>query len=1146
MATNDAYASNLASLPTGTLTFLFSDVEKSTRLWENYPIQMRAVMARHDELIESSVAYYLGQVVRPRGEGDSRFAVFQRATDAVLAANDIQQQIYMENWEIPERIRIRIALHTGEVELREGDYYGPAVNRCARLRSLAHGGQTLLTQVTFGLVSECLPQEIGLRDLGVYTLKDLKHPERVYQLINPGLPANFPSLRTSQRFIENLPISLTSFVGREKEIAEVKQLLETKRLLTISGLGGAGKTRLVVQVALESLEQYDSGGWFIDLAPLSDATLVPHEILNTLGIREEPGRSPSDMLAQFFQNKSALMILDNCEQVLQGVAQLVKALIGRTTGLKILATSREPLGVAGETVWCIPSLSAPSAGDELHVEKLIQYEAVQLFVERALDARPHFALTNQNMHSVAQICARLDGIPLAIELAAARMKVLSVADIAARLDHRLQFLVSYQNIVPRQKTLRNLIDWSYELLPKNEQSLLRRLSVFTGGWRLEAAEEVCSGENIGSFEVLDLLSHLVDKSLVIADISDSTERYHMLETIRQYAHEHLEESGESSSIAFKHAFYFTKTVERSYEEIWGKNQGYWIEYLEAEHDNLRTAMEWMSQEEDAHEMLLCLAGSLWRFWWVRGYITEGRARLEAALRLNPYAQQALRANGLRGAGKLALQQGDYIQAAAMSQESLDLFREIGDKWGIARQLEVLGEVAYYQGDYSQAVELHNESLSIRKAILDKEGIAASLQHLGMIARDHGDSQHAKELFEQSLELFRELEDKIFTAQILNNLGIVEHSLCEYDHATMLFEEAVSLYRELKDNFGVSDVLQNLGNVAKDRGELKQAKSICEECLQLKQTLGDKRGIAHAKATLGEIAIFQGQYKLASELVEQSLANFQELGVKRGVMFCLGLQAFVVYYRGDYELATSLAEECLMISREISAPRAVAYCTEVLGLVAFARNRFKEAVDLLNEAIIIFDEIGDRRNVAIALINLARTAYRLGKFKNARNYIDQSLAVSQQLETEWTHGLALEILGLLQRKQGDHDQALHLFQESLEISVIQDNRQGIANCFGAIAGLAIIANQPVEGMNLFAAAQMIREEIGARMGEGDQEEYNEYLNLARQQLDDEQIQKAWSHGSSLTLEQAIEFAERISLSHLSNNGKVLHEVKNNPN
>ncbi len=1128
MATKNTHAYNIASLPTGTLTFLLSDVESSTRLWEVYPNQMKTVMARHDELIESSVVSYQGFVVRPRGEGDSRFAVFQRATDAVLAANEIQQLIYQENWGIPERIRIRIALHTGEAELREGDYYGSAVNRCARLRSLAHGGQILLTQVTFGLVNEGLSPEMGLRDLGVYTLKDLKHPERIYQLVTPGLPSDFPSLRTSHHTIENLPVALTTFVGREKEIAEVKQLLEAKRLMTISGPGGAGKTRLAIQVALESLEDYDSGGWFIDLAPLSDTNLVPHYILNSLGLREEHSHTPSDNLVQFFEDKSALLILDNCEQVSQGAAQLSQALIGRTMGLKILATSREPLGVAGETVWCIPSLSTPKAEEELSIEKLMQYGAVRLFVERANEVKPHFAITDQNMHSVAQICAALDGIPLAIELATARMKVLSVADIEARLDHRMQFLVSNQHVIPRQKTLQNLIDWSYELLPQNEGALLRRLSVFSGGWTLEAAEEVCSGDGLEAFSILDLLSHLVDKSLVIAEISDSSQRYRLLETIRQYAQERLEENRETSAFIAKHAAYFTKMAEQSYLEIWGKNQSYWIEKLEAEHDNLRAAMEWMSQEEDTQENVLRLAGSLWRFWWVRGYISEGRARLEAAIRSNPNASQDLRANGLRGAGKLALQQGDYDQALTMSQESLELFRQLGDNWGIARQLEVLGEVAYYQGDYSQAVELYEESLSIRTKIMDKEGIAVSLQHLGMVARDHGDLPNARQLFEESLNLFRELEDKIFTAQTLNNLGIVEHSMCEYEQATLLFEEAVSLYRELNDKFGVSDVLQNLGNVAKDRGEFKQAKSLCEECLSLKRALGDKRGIAHAQATQGEVAIFQGRYNLASKLAEQSLAIFQQLGVKRGVMFCTGLLAFAAHFKGDYELATSLAKEGLKISRQINAPRAEAYCIEVLGFVAFARNNLQQAAELLNKAIKIFEKIGDRRNVAITWINLARTAYRQGNLESAKEYIDESLKVSRELRTGWTDGMALEILGLLQRKEGNFEQAQKLFQESLEISIVQDNLQGIANCFGAIAGIAIIANQPVEGMTLFAAAHLIREEIGAGMGRGDQDEYDEYLNLTREMLSDEQIEEAWSYGYSISLEKAIEVAKTISL------------------
>ena len=1120
---DNTYAKTPAPLPTGTLTFLFSDIESSTRLWESYPDQMNAVIARHDDLIETSVAHHQGVVVRPRGEGDSRFAVFQRATDAVVVANDLQQLFWQEDWGIPERMRVRIALHTGEVELREGDYYGSAVNRCARLRNLAHGGQTLLTQVTYDLVNEFLPLNVGLRDLGEHILKDLKRPERVYQLITPGVPSDFPALRTSPRSIKNLPLSLTSFIGREKEIEEVNQLLNDRRLLTISGPGGAGKTRLALQVALESLDQYAEGGWFIDLASLSDPALVPQYIMNALGIYEENCCNPVETLTFFSQYKSALFILDNCEHLLQAVAQLAHILIAKTSSLKILATSREPLGVVGETVWTIPSLSTPKAEEELSIEKLMQYEAVRLFIERAMAVKPNFALTGQNWNSVAQICARLDGIPLAIELAAARTRVLSAGDIAARLDNRLQFLISHQNLVPRQRTLRNLIDWSYDLLPQNERNLLRRLSVFAGGWQLEAAEQVCSGKGIDSFEVLDLLAHLVDKSLVIAEISDKAERYRLLETIRHYAQERLAERNEAEHYALKHAQYFTKIAEQSYEEIWGKNQGYWLERLETEHANLRTALEWLSNNRDTDNFYLRMAGSLWRFWRTRGHISEGRTHLEAALKKNTNASDHLRANGLRGAGKLALQQGDYVQALATTQESLALFKKLGDKLGVSRQLDVLGEISYFQGDYSRAVELHRESLAIKHEISDKEGIAVSLQQLGVIARDRGEYPQAKELFEESLILFRELEDKLFIAQTLDNLGRVEHSLCEYERAILLLEESVSIYRELNDKVGISNGLQDLGNVAKDQGEFMQAKSIYDECLKLKQEIGDKRGIAQAQNTLAEVAFYQGKYTIVAELAEQSLRLFKGLGVKRGIVFSLGLLAYTAQYRGDLEGAISFAEQCLNLSKEINAPRAVGYCNEVLGLAAFARNHLSEARDSFYKAIDIFEKLGDRRNLASAWIHQARTAYRQGEFESAGKFIDKSLEVSRQLNVQWTLGLALEIMGLLQRSQGNYDGALARFQESLKISVNQDNRQGIANCLGAIAGLAALANRSFDAAYLFAASQKTREEIGARMGEGDQAEYTEYLTLMRQQLDDEVFNRAWTYGCSMPIDQAVEIA-----------------------
>jgi len=1121
------------NLPTGTLTFLLTDIESSTQLWESYPDSMKAVLARHDELIESSVESHHGQVVKPRGEGDSRFAVFQLATDAVLAAMDIQQLIWGEGWRIPEPIRVRIALHTGEAELRENDYYGPTINRCARLRNLAHGGQILLSQVTYGLVNEFLSLNGNLRELGEYKLKDIKRPERIYQVTPPGVPANFQPLKTSQRSIHNLPASLTSFIGRKNEIKELKRLLSKKRIITIAGVGGAGKTRLAQQVASESLEDYSFGGWFIDLAPLSDPSLVPQYIMNSIGIHEDTRSTPVEVLIFFFQGKSALLILDNCEHVLAGVVQMAQAIIGELPDLKILATSREPLGLVGETVWWIPQLSTPPMGENISLVRLLLFESVRLFVERAVTANPGFTLNQQNSDSVAQICARLDGIPLAIELAAARARVLSAVDIAARLDNRFQFLTSNQNVNPRQKTLRNLIDWSHELLPKSEQALLRRLAVFSGGWTLEAAEKVCYCENINSIEILDLLSHLVDKSLVIAEITEDSERYNLLETIRQYAQERLAESKETDIYLFRHAEYFTNLVEQAYVDMWGRDQAEWFEKLEADFDNLRSAMEWMAGNQQTNEMYLRMSGSMWRFWRIRGHISEGRTRLEDALKKNPYAAKDLIANALRGASKLALQQGDYTQAAVLAQDSLEKFRNLNDKLGVARQLDVLGEVSYYQGLYTQAVELHTESLALKYEINDKEGIAVSLRQLGVIARDRGDYRYARELFEESLKLFRELEDKIFIAQTLNNYGLVEHSLCNYEIASALFEEAVSIYRQLNDRVGISNTLQNLGNLAKDQGELIKALSIYDECLKLKQALGDKRGITQAQTTRAEVVFYQGKYNVCVQIVEQSLNLFQELGVKRGIVFSLGLLAYCAQYQGNLEKAISLAEQCLKISIELNAPRPMAYCKEVLGLVAYSKNNLGEARELLDEAIQIFDKYGDRRNVASAKINLARTAYREEDMVNGIKLLEDCLEIAQELNLRWVRGLALEILGLFERNQGNLERALELFQESLRISINQDNRQGIVNSLGAIAGLAALANHPAEAVKLFAVSQKERDEIGAKMGEGDLREYNKFLSMAHQNLDEEQYQTFWSQGYNLTTEQALEVA---TLNFFTNFGK----------
>jgi len=1125
----DKQANSAGSLPTGTLTFLLTDLEGSTQLWESHHDKFKLVLARHDVIIETTVAQHGGLIVKPRGEGDSRFAVFVRPTSALLAADQIQQTLAQEIWNIPDPVRVRIALHSGEADLRDSDYYGPTVNRCARLRSVGHGGQTLVTQATYSLVYESLPEELSFRYLGKHKLKDIKQPERIYQLISPGLPADFPPLRTQNNLIQNMPVNLTSFIGREKEIEDLTYLLNKQRLLTISGPGGAGKTRLALQASSVSMNHFLDGGWFIDLSLISNPSLVIQFVMKTLGIQEDGYCSPMERLLYFFQDKSILLILDNCEHVLPGVTPLTQTLLGGTTSLTILATSREPLGVAGETVWNITPLSTPKIGTEFSIETLLQYEAVVLFVERAKAARSDFLLTNNNAQAIAQVCARLDGIPLALELAAARTRVLSAADIAERLDYQFNLLVSSQNVPARQRTLRNLIDWSYDLLPENERALFRRLSIFAGGWTLKAAEAVCAGDNLESFEVLDLLVHLVDKSLVITDTLEGVNRFRLLETIRQYARERLIESQEENLFARTHAAYFTELAERSSSEMWGRNQGSWLKRLEAENDNLRAALEWMESTAEAHEMMLRMTSGLWRFWRIRGHYQEGRAHLEFALAHNLNAPKNLRAEGLRGAAKLALQLGEYGQATAMTKESLTLFRELENNKGIGRALDVLGEIAYYHGDYSQAVALYTESHAIRTEIGDKEGIADSLRQLGVIARDRGDLQRATELLEQSLILCRELEDKILIAKTLNNLGLVKQQLCFYDCASEYFEEAVLLYRELNDRLGISNTLQNLGSAAKDQGELKQAGTIYEECLKLRQAIGDKRGIAQTLADMAEVGFYQGKYVNTAELADQSLKLFQDLGVKRGIIFTLGLLAYTAQFRGDFERASDLAKECFRLASELKAPRAMAYCKEVLGLIAYARGNFREAGELIQEAIDIFVKVGDRRNVASAKVNLARTAYRLGEPERARNLINESLAFSRELNIRWNLSLGLEILGLLERSQNKDNAALLLFQESLKLSYEQDNLQGIVNCLGAIAGIAAVSHEAFVSATLFAAAQKIRGEIMAGMGSGDQAEYDSYLALARQQLTDEEFKTAQTHGISLTIEQAVELSSRLLLS-----------------
>ena len=515
----------MSALPDGTVTFLLTDVEGSTALWERSSEAMQAALARHDAIMADVVGRHNGIVVKSRGEGDSIFAVFGLARDAVAAAAELQRTLQTEPWPTETQLRVRMALHTGEAELRDGDYFGSVVNRAARLRAVAYGGQILLSQATEQLVQDHLAADLGLYDLGEHRLRNLERPERIFQLTAPDLPRESRPLLTLDTLPNNLPTQLTSFVGREREIAEVRALLSTVRLLTLVGSGGAGKTRLSLQVAAGLVDRYPDGVWLVELAALADPTLVPQTVAAALGVRDPGARSLTAVLAEHLQSKQILLVLDNCEHLVGACAELADALLHASPGLRILATSREALGIAGETTWRVPSLLLPDPRQLPTADRLLAFEAVRLFIERAVAAAPGFTITNANAPAVVQICQRLDGIPLAIELAAVRVKVLTPEQIAARLDDRFRLLTAgSRTALPRQQTLRALVDWSHELLTEPERLLFRRLSVFAGGWTLEAAEAVCADDAssgaqqaLDAFEILDLLALLVDKSLVLTD-----------------------------------------------------------------------------------------------------------------------------------------------------------------------------------------------------------------------------------------------------------------------------------------------------------------------------------------------------------------------------------------------------------------------------------------------------------------------------------------------------------------------------------------------------------------------------------------------------------------------------------------------------
>jgi predicted ATPase/class 3 adenylate cyclase/Flp pilus assembly protein TadD len=881
----------LPSLPTGTVTFLFTDIEGSTRLLQQLGDRYADVLAEHRRLLRATVKERAGQEVET--QGDAFFFAFSRARDAVMACVAAQKAVIAHPWPEGGTVRIRMGLHTGEPLSVGTGYVGMDVHRAARICAAGHGGQILVSRAVGDLVAADLPAGVSLRDLGEHRLKDLKSPEHLLQVVHPDLLTDFPPLKSLDARPNNLPIQLTSFIGREHEIMEVKKLLSTARLLTLSGAGGVGKTRVAIQVAAELLETFEDGVWMVELVGLSDPALVPHTVASALRVREQSGRPPLTTLADFLQPKHVLLVLDNCEHLVTACGQLAEALLRVCPTLRILATSREALSIPGEAIWRVPSLSLPDPRGPQSPEALTRYEAVRLFVERAVFSQPGFALIRSTAPAVVQICCRLDGIPLAIELAAARTKVLAVEQIAARLDDRFQLLAGgSRTVLPRHRTLRAAMDWSYDLLLEPERVLLRRLSVFAGGWTLEAAEAVCSGDGVEKAVVLDLLTQLVDKSLLVAETQNGEARYRLLETVRQYGRDRLVESGESDRLHTSHLHFFLRQAE-AVQNLSGPAEDVWRQRMETEHDNMRATLEWSWAKQDT-EATLRLAAALASFWNVRGYWTEGRKWLEAALAATSGASSILRGEAFDAAGALAWFQGDIGCAVARFEESIALSRALGNKEGMTDALRHLGIVAYRQGNYGRATALLEESLGLSRELGHKAPFTLHL--LGIVARLRGEYEQAEALGREALALNQELGNKRHTALSLDSLGLLAYYRGNYPQAHALCEEGLALNREQGDKFGIAGSLNSLALVACGQGDYNRAGALCQESLAVSREVSDKGAMARSLSILGRVADYRGEYERGLALLRESLTLFKELGDKLGIIRCLDGFAHVAVVR----------------------------------------------------------------------------------------------------------------------------------------------------------------------------------------------------------------------------------------------------------
>ncbi len=861
----------MTNLPSGTVTFLFTDIEGSTKIAQQYPNDMPVLLARHNQILNQAIKAHNGFVFQI--VGDSFSAAFHNAIDGLNAVLAAQHALHTETWGETGAIKVRMGLHTGTAEiLSDGKYDGYAtIASTQRVMSAAHGEQTLLTQTTYELLQYALPNFVTLRDMGKHRLKDLRAPLRLYQVNAPDLPQNFPAIKSLDTQPNNLSAQLTSFIGREKEIAEIKAVLNSARLVTLTGSGGTGKTRLSIEVGLQLLPIFSNGVWMIELAPLSDPAQIIPALAHAFGLQELPFNPLANLVTDYLRDKKLLLILDNCEHLIAACAKLADDLLRRCAGLKILASSREALGITGEVAYRTPSLA--------------DTESTSLFVERARAANSKFSITDTNASSVAQICNRLDGIPLAIELAAARTKLLAPEQIATRLDDLFRLLVGgSRTALPRQQTLRALIDWSYDLLSEQEKNLLRIASVFVGGWTLEALEAV-SEDRLA----LEHLEGLVNKSLVVTEEHNGEMRYFLLETILQYAREKLFEAKQAAAVRDRHFVYYKNSSSGLWDvsRFTSEAEMQKLKSMQVEVENLRAAFEWGLQNDV--QGALELAANMAMSMTMVGGLIEGTTILKMAMEkfraLPPMEGAANRlrkeiyAHGCFGLGTLLQGSNEIISSRSALQEAIAIARELGDKKLLGVSLEMYANAsAMIKAD--DALAAAQEGLEIFRELNYKAGMGMAYGNMARLESITGNYQEAEKYIALFLPIMGEGTISLQSGFLNLGMGIGARSQGRFDRAQRHFEEGLRIFTQMGHNGMITGMTSEIAHTQRALGNYAAAKNTYRETIKLYQDYGNRPAVAHQLECFAMIAVVEEESQRAARLFGAAEAIRESTGHKR--------------------------------------------------------------------------------------------------------------------------------------------------------------------------------------------------------------------------------------------------------------------------